>query len=159
MADSQGRNGSAGRVLACGCWGRWPQHVPLSSSLHPEAKSTVDVCRAPGSRLLVSATNNKHQLFSTLQPEAPPSATFEGHIAGSFYVRACFSDDGRHILSGSSNNAAYIWEVRPYSQIPAEHKPGMMATSCTFRPRHVTTREAGPFFHDPHRYIAALRGD
>lgn len=60
----------------------------------------------------MSATNNQHQLFSTLHPEQPPSAVFEGHIAGSFYVRACFSGCGRHILSGSSDAAAYIWEAR-----------------------------------------------
>lgn len=65
-----------------------------------------------GNRLLVSATNNQHQLFSTLHPEQPPSAVFEGHIAGSFYVRACFSGCGRHILSGSCDAAAYIWEAR-----------------------------------------------
>ncbi|KAK9846359.1 hypothetical protein WJX81_002384 [Elliptochloris bilobata] len=70
-----------------------------------------------GGRLLVSATNNTHQLFSTLAPEQPPSAVFKGHIAGSFYVRACFSNSGRHILSGSSDAAAYIWEVdRPWNK-------------------------------------------
>lgn len=66
-----------------------------------------------GTRLLVSATNHTHQLFSALHPEQPPAAVFEGHIAGSFYVRACFSGDGRHILSGSSDSRGYIWEARP----------------------------------------------
>jgi len=67
----------------------------------------------------VSATNHTHQLFSALHPEQPPAAVFEGHIAGSFYVRACFSGDGRHILSGSSDSRGYIWEARPRPPRPA----------------------------------------
>ena len=91
---------------------RRPQHPRKMRIACPVSPFLTAHVGLPGTRLLVSATNNQHQLFSTLHPEQPPSAVFEGHIAGSFYVRACFSGCGRHILSGSSDAAAYIWEAR-----------------------------------------------
>ncbi len=53
-----------------------------------------------------------HSLFDVLRPELPPVAVFGRHLANSFYVRADFSGDGTHIITGSSDNNAYIWQVR-----------------------------------------------
>lgn len=39
----------------------------------------------------------------------PPSAV------ASFYVKAAFSPDGSHILSGSTDRKAYIWQASPCS--------------------------------------------
>ena len=47
-----------------------------------------------------------------MHPELPPVAQFRGHQVKTFYVRADFSPDGTHIVSGSSDRNAYIWEVR-----------------------------------------------
>lgn len=38
-------------------------------------------------------------------------AQFSGHRVDSFYVKTCFSPDGRHILSGSSDSGVYVWEA------------------------------------------------
>lgn len=46
-----------------------------------------------------------------MHPELPPVAQFRGHSVKSFYVRADFSPDGTHIVSGSSDRNAYIWQV------------------------------------------------
>lgn len=67
---------------------------------------------AAGSRLLVSASNSVHYLFSTISPWTGPIAKFTGHIMGSFYIKTAFSPDGSHIASGSSDNDACIWAVR-----------------------------------------------
>ena len=90
----------------------------------PASVSTIDLClhtpchealtalglRA-GSRLLASCSNGRHYLLNALRPAAQPLAAFSGHVNGSFYIRACFSPDGAHVLSGSSDHKAYIWEV------------------------------------------------
>lgn len=38
-------------------------------------------------------------------------AQFGGHRVNSFYVKSCFSPDGRHILSGSSDGGVYVWDA------------------------------------------------
>ena len=59
----------------------------------------------------MSCSNSRHYLLHTAQPERQPLVAYSGHVNGSFYIRACFSGDGTHILSGSSDHKAYIWEV------------------------------------------------
>ncbi len=54
-------------------------------------------------------------MYDALRPDSQPVASFWGHMNGSFYIRACFSPDGGHILSGSSDHKAYIWAVRGLS--------------------------------------------
>ena len=38
-------------------------------------------------------------------------AQFSAHCVDSFYVKAAFSPDGRHIVSGSSDAGVYVWET------------------------------------------------
>lgn len=52
-----------------------------------------------------------HYLYDVLRPHLPPVAEYSGHSAASFYIRAAFSPDGSHFISGSSENKAYIWQV------------------------------------------------
>ena len=66
---------------------------------------------AAGSRLLVSVGNSVHYLYDTLRPNIGPTAAFTGHATSSFFIKACFSPDGTHILSGSSDKNAYIWQA------------------------------------------------
>eukprot|EP00884_Botryococcus_braunii_P004829 jgi/Botrbrau1/14347/Bobra.0014s0004.1 len=61
--------------------------------------------------LLVSLSQGPHLLYPVNAPEAPPIAEFTGHESHNFYLRACFSSDGSHILSGSADRKAYIYEV------------------------------------------------
>lgn len=72
---------------------------------------------AAGSRLLVSVHNNVHHLYDALRPHLPPGAAYTGHKGSSFYSRTCFSPDGMHFMSGSSDSNAYIWEVRDPGQV------------------------------------------
>ena len=74
-----------------------------------------------GPRLLVSVKGGTHSLFDVLRPELPPVAVFGRQMANSFYVRADFSGDGTHIITGSSDNNAYIWQARCVLRL---HGPG-----------------------------------
>ena len=64
-----------------------------------------------GTRLVVSASNSVHYVYSLTAPGAAPVARLTGHVTGSFYIRTAFSPEGDHVLSGSSNGAACIWPV------------------------------------------------
>ncbi len=64
-------------------------------------------------RFLVSIAQGPHLLYSSYRPEEEPIAVFSGHSTTTFYVKACFSGDGTHILSGSGDKRAHIYEVRP----------------------------------------------
>lgn len=78
-----------------------------------------------GTRLLVSSAASSHHLFDAVHPDTEPLASFTGHSNGSFYIKASFSGDGSHILSGSSDHRAYIWAVSIFSTRPSS-LPGLM---------------------------------
>lgn len=48
-----------------------------------------------------------------LLPTHSPERTFSGPSlrADSFFVRSCFSPDGAHILSGSSDSQLHVWNA------------------------------------------------
>ena len=79
-------------------------------SLCRELSPNISACA--GSRLLVSVASNTHYLYDALRPHLPPAARYTGHEASSFYIKAAFSPDGSHFVSGSSDKNAYIWAVR-----------------------------------------------
>lgn len=61
--------------------------------------------------LLVSSIDSCHYLYSMAALDQPPLATLTGHRSDSFCVKSCFSPCGQHVLSGSSDRRAYIWDV------------------------------------------------
>ncbi|EIE22055.1 WD40 repeat-like protein, partial [Coccomyxa subellipsoidea C-169] len=88
-----------------------PKHLPSSDFLLPMHGVTCLALNHQGTRLLVSCNSATHHMYDALRPDSQPVASFWGHMNGSFYIRACFSPDGGHILSGSSDHKAYIWAV------------------------------------------------
>ena len=88
----------------------------------------------------MSVGNSVHYLYDTLRPGMGPTAAFTGHVTSSFFIKACFSPDGSHILSGSSDKNAYIWQVGctplpgPPSPLPAPSLPPLtsLLTSAFF---------------------------
>ncbi|CAM6050093.1 unnamed protein product [Sphagnum compactum] len=67
------------------------------------------------SRIIASCTDSKIYMYNGAHPEKGVISSYSGHVVGSFYVKVAFSPDGGHILSGSSDEDAYIWQVdRPH---------------------------------------------
>ena len=64
-----------------------------------------------GRKLLVSSSDHQIHLYDRVRPSFGEVAAFWGHSAGSFYLKAAFSPDGRFIVSGSTDAKAYMWEV------------------------------------------------
>ncbi|KAJ8432151.1 hypothetical protein Cgig2_006853 [Carnegiea gigantea] len=65
-----------------------------------------------GVMLAASCTDNRIYLYNALQLEKGPISSFTGSQIGSFFVKAAISPDASHILSGSGDGNAYIWQVR-----------------------------------------------
>ncbi|KAK4845605.1 hypothetical protein QYF36_007012 [Acer negundo] len=61
--------------------------------------------------LTASCMDNRIYLYNVLQLEKGPIQSFSGCQIESFYVKSAISPDADHILSGSSNGNAYLWQV------------------------------------------------
>ncbi|XP_031286429.1 denticleless protein homolog [Pistacia vera] len=61
--------------------------------------------------LAASCKDNRIYLYNVLQLDKGPIQSFSGCQIGSFYVKAAISPDAAHILSGSSDGTAYVWQV------------------------------------------------
>ncbi|KAK9272145.1 hypothetical protein L1049_002516 [Liquidambar formosana] len=61
--------------------------------------------------LSASCMDNRIYLYNVLQLEKGPMKSFSGCRIESFYVKSAISPDAAHILSGSSDGNAYLWQV------------------------------------------------
>ncbi|GBG79386.1 hypothetical protein CBR_g29535 [Chara braunii] len=64
-----------------------------------------------GGRIIASCHNSNIYLYSVIHADKGPVKCYNGHVVSTFYVKATFSPDGTHILSGSSDKNAYVWQV------------------------------------------------
>jgi WD40 repeat protein len=66
-----------------------------------------------GSKLLVTTHEGSHWFLESNAPEVGPVAVFRAPSPSrSFFTCASFSPDGTHVLAGSTDSNAYIWQVR-----------------------------------------------
>ncbi|KZV43410.1 denticleless proteinA-like [Dorcoceras hygrometricum] len=61
--------------------------------------------------ITASCMDHRIYLYNVLQLEKGPIRTFSGGRIESFFVKAAISPNAAHILSGSSDGNAYIWQV------------------------------------------------
>ncbi|KAG8384861.1 hypothetical protein BUALT_Bualt04G0162400 [Buddleja alternifolia] len=61
--------------------------------------------------ITASCMDHRIYLYNVLQLEKGPIKTFSGGRTDSFFVKSSISPDAAHILSGSSDGNAYIWQV------------------------------------------------
>ncbi|OIT32001.1 PREDICTED: denticleless protein homolog A-like [Nicotiana attenuata] len=61
--------------------------------------------------IAASCMDSRIYLYNVLQPEKGPVKTFTGCQINSFFVKSAISPDAAHVLSGSSDGNAYIWQV------------------------------------------------
>ncbi|CAH2045156.1 unnamed protein product [Thlaspi arvense] len=71
-----------------------------------------------GTFLTASCKDNRIYLYNTLQLDKGPLQSFSGCRIDSFFVRTMISPDAEHILSGSSDGNAYIWQVNKPQEDP-----------------------------------------
>ncbi|XP_042377668.1 denticleless protein homolog [Zingiber officinale] len=71
-----------------------------------------------GVSLAASCRDNRIYLYDVLKLDRGPIKIFSGSKIGSFFVKSVISLDGAHILGGSSDDNAYIWQVRRPESAP-----------------------------------------
>lgn len=97
------------RALAC------LPYPGQSSAVHGYTGLALD---ASGRRLYASCTDSRIYQFDLdldgggRMPEPLGPTVYRGHSAHSFYVKLALSPDGCFLASGSTDTAAYIWQVR-----------------------------------------------
>ncbi|XP_004578722.2 denticleless protein homolog isoform X2 [Ochotona princeps] len=63
------------------------------------------------STLFANCTDDNVYMFNMTGLKTSPVAAFNGHQNSTFYVKSSLSPDDQFLLSGSSDEAAYIWKV------------------------------------------------
>ncbi|XP_064133006.1 denticleless protein homolog isoform X2 [Loxodonta africana] len=69
------------------------------------------VLDSTGSTLFANCTDDNIYMFNMTGLKTSPVAIFSGHQNSTFYVKSSLSPDDQFLVSGSSDEAAYIWKV------------------------------------------------
>ncbi|XP_053165931.1 denticleless protein homolog isoform X2 [Hemicordylus capensis] len=69
------------------------------------------VLNSTGTNLFANCTDDNIYMFSMSSLKTAPVSVFSGHQNSSFYVKSSISPDDQFLISGSSDQNAYIWKV------------------------------------------------
>ncbi|XP_001361076.2 protein lethal(2)denticleless [Drosophila pseudoobscura] len=66
---------------------------------------------AAGTRLFANCMDNTIYCYNLVSYSPKPLACYKGLLNSTFYIKSCLSPDGKYLLSGSSDERAYIWNL------------------------------------------------
>ncbi|CAL0317293.1 unnamed protein product [Lupinus luteus] len=84
--------------------------------------------------LSASCMDNRIYLYNVLQLEKGPLKYFSGSQIDTFFVKASISPDACHLVSGSSDGKAYVWQVNKPQEKPLalkSHYGEVTVVDCT----------------------------
>ncbi|XP_027359479.1 denticleless protein homolog [Abrus precatorius] len=89
------------------------QTCPCPQSTEKQRLHGISSLSQDDSGLFLSAScmDNRVYLYNILQLEKGPLRSFSGCRIESFFVKSAISPDASHIVSGSSDGNAYVWQV------------------------------------------------
>ncbi|XP_075781265.1 denticleless protein homolog isoform X2 [Pelodiscus sinensis] len=99
--------------------------VPFKSFCYPGLSTrklgySSLVLDSTGTSLFANCTDDNIYMFNMTSLKTTPVAVFNGHQNSSFYVKSSTSPDDQFLISGSSDQSAYIWKISD------PHLPPMM---------------------------------
>ncbi|EDV36677.1 uncharacterized protein Dana_GF13076 [Drosophila ananassae] len=66
---------------------------------------------AASTRLYANCMDNTIYCYNLASYSPRPLACYKGLLNSTFYIKSCLSPDGKYLLSGSSDERAYIWNL------------------------------------------------
>lgn len=66
---------------------------------------------AAGTRLYANCMDNTIYCYNLVSYSPKPLASYKGLLNSTFYIKSCLSPDGKYLLSGSSDERAYVWNL------------------------------------------------
>lgn len=70
-----------------------------------------------GVKLYANCLDNNIYAYNILSYDQSPVMQYSGHQNNSFYIKSCVSYDGNYLISGSSDQIAYIWKINKSAPI------------------------------------------
>ncbi|XP_074844719.1 denticleless protein homolog [Carettochelys insculpta] len=99
--------------------------VPFRSFCYPGVSTrklgySSLILDSTGTSLFANCTDDNIYMFNMTSLKTTPVAVFSGHQNSTFYVKSSTSPDDQFLVSGSSDQSAYIWKISE------PHLPPMM---------------------------------
>lgn len=88
-----------------------PKHCLAYAGTSTLKGFTNVIIDSTGLKLYASCMDNNIYCYNISTYNGPLLNTFTGAKISSFYIKACLSPDDQYLLSGSSDEKAYIWNV------------------------------------------------
>nr|CAG4644755.1 EOG090X058A [Leptodora kindtii] len=118
--------------------------------LYSNRSGITSLCLDPSRiKLYAASMDDVIYEFNVVSYDDSPMSVYGGHEQHSFYIKTCLSGDGKYLLSGSSDDHAYIWKIgagpRPLLKLEGH---GAEVTCVAWCPNDITNVMRNNILHN-----------